>query len=454
MSLMKILQTFFLSAAITVFLVACNGPVSPVVIEPPVVVEQTAFNLGITVMGATGASVRVLNAAGEIKFNDTVTGSKTLSALPKGKYTVTGGAVANFTAPAAQTADLSAGNDSVTLTYTAAAGQALALDKIQGTLSDPLARGNKIGVFLANSVLTSVLVGSDGSVSLPLTTPPASELFPFLPPAGSNCTYTGTGSANTGKTFFASDLAVYSPQGDVIGAVIETPVGGSGTSTLIHVYADSAQTYKGTVKCVTPSSTFSYRIDLQMVAGWNALISDGTASSDFTFVTAPAGTRVQLNLDKLAASVDIVLATPSLTLTAGQSVTTNATIYQVGGLSGKIDLSTDVAGVSVEPASVTLPVLGTQSVRGQSLFDILALTSHGLRPLKVGAQRVNTVMTFKASADAKGFTGTMTLLAKQNSQVVGQTNVGLSLTAPAVSVNFQNNQFVISLALEKVPPFR
>ncbi|WP_310583234.1 hypothetical protein [Deinococcus sp.] len=111
------------------------------------VVEQTAFNLGITVMGATGASVRVLNAAGEIKFNDTVTGSKTLSALPKGKYTVTGGAVANFTAPAAQTADLSAGNGTVTLGYTSAAGQALALDKIQGTLSDPLAPGNTLNVF-------------------------------------------------------------------------------------------------------------------------------------------------------------------------------------------------------------------------------------------------------------------------------------------------------------------
>ena len=113
---MKILQTFFLAAATTVFLAACNSPTPPVVIEPHVVVEQTAFNLGITVSGAAGAPVRVLNAAGEIKFNDTVTGSKTLSALPKGKYTVTGGAVANFTAPAVQTADLSAGNGSVTLT--------------------------------------------------------------------------------------------------------------------------------------------------------------------------------------------------------------------------------------------------------------------------------------------------------------------------------------------------
>lgn len=238
MSLMKILQTFFLSAAITVFLVACNGPVSPVVIEPPVVVEQTAFNLGITVSGAAGAPVRVLNAAGEIKFNDTVTGSKTLSALPKGKYTVTGGAVANFTAPAAQTADLSAGNGSVTLTYTAAAGQALALDKIQGTLSDPLAPGNTLNVFFGNSVLASSKVSADGSVSLSLTAPPLASLNPFLPPAGSSCSYTG--ALNAGKVFVTDNVILNGSQGDAIGVVTERPVGGSSAASVLHAYADIA----------------------------------------------------------------------------------------------------------------------------------------------------------------------------------------------------------------------
>ena len=122
---------FFLSVATSVFLAACTSPTPP---GPPVVVEQTTYDLGITVTGVASAPVTVLNAAGEIKFDATVTGSKTLSALPKGKYTVTGGAVANFAAPAAQTADLSAGNGAVTLAYTAAAGSALALDRIQGTL--------------------------------------------------------------------------------------------------------------------------------------------------------------------------------------------------------------------------------------------------------------------------------------------------------------------------------
>ena len=104
MSHIKTPQMFFLSLATGVLLAACNPSAPP---GPPVVAEQPTYDLGITVTGVAGAPVKVLNAAGEIKFDATVTGSKTLSALPKGKYTVTGGAVANFAAPATQTADLS-----------------------------------------------------------------------------------------------------------------------------------------------------------------------------------------------------------------------------------------------------------------------------------------------------------------------------------------------------------
>ena len=63
------------------------------------------------------------------------------------------------------------------------------------------------------------------------------------------------------------------------------------------------------------------------------------------------------------ARVAMFLDTTSIVLKAGESATVNATIYQNGGISGKLDLSTDVPGVTVEPASVTLPTLGTQSVR-------------------------------------------------------------------------------------------
>ena len=439
---MKIFQMFFLSLATGVLLAACNPSPPPVV--PPVVTEPTAFDLGITVTGAPNAPVKVLNAAGEIKFDDTVTGSKTLSALPKGKYTVTGGAVANFTAPAVQTADLSAGNGSVTLGYVAAAGQAL--DKIQGTLSDPQAPGNTLKVFFGNSVVASSKVGADGNVSLSLPAPPPASLTPFLPPAGSSCTYTG--APNAGKVFVTDNVRLTGSQGDAIGAVTEQPVGGSSTASVLHAYADIAQNNQGTIACFGSPPV---KVDVRLLPGWNVLIIDKDAGGTITVVTAPPEARVQLKLDKFPANVSIVLDAPSLTLKAGESVTVNATIFQRGGLSGKIDLSTDVPGVTVDPASVTLPVLATQSVGGQSLLDSLVFTSYGLSPLNVGAQRLNTVLTFKASADAKGFTGTMNLIASQGGKQIGQTGVSLNLVAPSVTATIQYAQNITVQRGQSVP---
>ena len=431
---MKILQIFFLSAVTTVFLAACNPP------TPPVVVEPTTFDLGINVTGVPGAPVKVLNAAGEIKFDATVTGSKTLSALPKGKYIVTGGAVANFAAPAAQTADLGGGNGTVTLGYTAAAGQALALDKIQGTLSDPQAPGNTLNVFLGdiNSVLASSKVGADGSVSVSLTAPPLASLSPFLPPAGSSCSYTGT--LNAGKVFATDNVRLNGSQGDAIGAVIERPVGGSNTASVLHAYADIAQNDQGTVACFGSPPV---KLNVRLLPGWNALIVDKDAGGTITVVTAPSDTRVQLVLDKFPANVSIVLDTPSLTLKAGESVTVNATIFQRGGLSGKIDLSTDILGVSVEPASVTLPVLSTQSVQSPSF--LIALSTN------ISAQSLTTPLTLKVAADVPRFSGTMNLIAKQAGKVVGQGDINVNLVVPAVTATIQYGQG-ITIARGQVLP--
>ena len=186
MSTMKLLPAFFLTSALVTVLTSCPAPTST-----PEPAPATTAELSITVTGVLNAPVKVTNSAGEVKFNDTVTGSKTLSTLPKDKYTVTGGAVANFVAPALVTADLSAGNGSATLTYTAQAGQALALDKIQGTLSDPLAKGADLTLFNNYTrdaqnyptVLGTVTVGPDGSFALPLVnTPPPQEFFSFSNP--------------------------------------------------------------------------------------------------------------------------------------------------------------------------------------------------------------------------------------------------------------------------------
>jgi len=437
---MKIFPLSLTSAALAAALTACGGST-----PPPAVVNTSDLN--ITVTGVNSAPVKVTNAAGDVKFNDTVTGSKTITALPKDKYTVTGAAIANFVAPAPVTADLSSGNGSATLTYTPLTGQVLALDKVQGTFGDPLAKGGVLGVFLSQSILTSANVSADGSVTLPLTTPPASELYSFLPPAGSNCSYTGTGAGNTGKIYDA-DLGLFSSQGDYLGDVLEVPQGSS-TAVLLHTYANSAQTYQGTITCANPS--VRYVLNLQMATGWNALILDGDSNGNYTMTSAPADTRVRLELKKATAAVSMSLDTPSLTIKAGESVTANATFYQDGGISGKIDLSTDVPGLTIEPASVTLPALGTQNVKTRSLMDRVAITAQGPRPLKVGTQKLTTVLTFKAAADASSFNGSMNLIAKQGNSTVGKLPVALSLIVPSISAALPSGSSVTVERYQSVP---
>jgi streptogramin lyase len=97
--------------ALTVTITACTDPVP----------TPATADLTLSLKNVASARVKVTNAAGEIKFDDSVIGSKTLSALPTGKYTVTGSNTATFAAPAPQTLELTA-NTTATLNYTALKG--------------------------------------------------------------------------------------------------------------------------------------------------------------------------------------------------------------------------------------------------------------------------------------------------------------------------------------------
>jgi trimeric autotransporter adhesin len=425
----------------TADLSAGNGTVTLNYLASPV---STTADLTVAVTGVPAAPVKITDAAGAVKFDGPVTGSKTLSALPRGKYTVTGGAVADFAPPATQTADLSAGNGAATLNYLALAGQAVVLDKIQGTLSDPLAKGNRMGVLLSDrSVLSMATVSMDGTISLPLLVPPTSELSPFLPSAGSSCTYIGTSTGNSGGVFAANPV-LYSAQGDLIGNVYETPVGTVGSVFLVRLYSATSQSYQGTVTCSTPA--FSNRFNVLLVAGWNALLYSVDPQGNVGISSAPADTRVQLNLDKRTEAVYIQLSTKALALKAGESTTIDADFFQTGGISGKIDLSTNVPGVTVEPATITLAPLGTQSLRQRSVLDAVHLNVPGMHALGLGAQRLTTKLTIKAAADAGAFNNTMFVIAKQGVNEVGRVGVSLNLSAPGVQASIENSYTGLNVA--------
>ncbi|WP_407571296.1 hypothetical protein [Deinococcus altitudinis] len=439
---MKKHSIFFLSSMLPLVLAACGGSSSPVVTGP------TTFDLGITVSGVSAAPVKVLNSAGEVKFADTVTGSKTLSALPKDKYTVVGGAVANFTAPAPVLADLGSGNGSATLVYASAAGQVLSLDKIQGVLIDPLARGADLTLFNNYTkdaqnyltVLETVTVGLDGRFAIPLVkTPPAQEFFSF---SSSECSFQGSVVGASGKVAFYSSTYLDTKNGDPIGDVYEVVAGTDAKQVIVHVYADSPQTYQGKFICKDGSVETD---SVVLTTGWNALIVSRSETStpgvfNFDYTTASPMTRVETRLVKYDQAVDIFLDPSALTLKAGGVATVNAVIYQVGGVSGKIDLRTDVPGVTVEPSSVTLPTLGTQAV--PKSLAAASKKSRGLMPLSVSAQRLSTTLTFRAAPDVSAFTGTMNLIASQGGALLGKAGVALNLIIPGVTAAPQSGQTI------------
>ena len=440
---MKKLYYSALMAGLTAVLTACPQNPPPIV-EP---LPSATANLSVAVQGVPSAPVTVKNSAGAVAFSETVTGSKTFSSLPRDKYTVSGAAVNGYSTPVDVTADLTAGDGSATLSYTAQPGTALTAGSIQGTLSDPLVKGNLISAYILSSSgsltnLAKTAIGADGSVNLALPDVAASQLTRFLPAPGSSCSYAGTGAGSALRATQLDTVVAVTAQGDVLGDVLGVPVGGTSTALLTHLYADSAQSFQGTVSCPASTPPVSYALNLQFVQGWNSVIIDVDAKGNFTLTSTPAGTRVNLVFKRAASAVNLYLDTQNIALKAGGSQTVNASFQQIGGISGAIDLSTDVPGVTISPASVTLPTLGaSQGVSVQSLATSASGAQfwngqQDVSQQSVGQQSLKTPLTVQAAANAASFSGTMNIIAKQGGVVVGKGSVSLALTAPSVSVNF------------------
>lgn len=325
------------------------------------------------------------------------------------------------------------------------AGNALSLDRIQGILSAAESHGGTLTLYNGYTKdghgflteLVSAQVGVDGSVNLPLTNvPPSQEFDSFL---GGSCTFKGKTEGGTGKVAFYLQSELDASQGDPVGDVSETVAGSGGKVLVLRVYADSPQTYRGIYTCSSGSVT---TFDVALRKGWNALTYSATSATAASVLSAPVDIRTELTLEKYTPKVAIFFGTPALNLKAGESVTTNATFYQIGAISGKIDLSTDVAGVSVEPASVTLTPLGTQGVNARDLFGSVAQTPKALHVLSVGAQKLTASLTFRAGSDANGFNGSMNVLASQGGKAVGKQSVPLSLVTPKVLIQTTGSQDV------------
>ncbi|MBZ9753069.1 hypothetical protein K7W42_19715 [Deinococcus sp. HMF7604] len=365
---------------LTVLLTACPQPDPP---QPP---KPTPFAFTVNLTGVSSAPVKVTNTTTNAVLNEGALASgKTFSDLSAGTVLkIEPGAVNGYTAPAAQTVTLDA-NKTVTLEYKAvqAPGNAVKNDSIQGTVTGIPYAGK---VVLADArgfdAKNAGTLSASGSVSLPLNVAPA-NLFPILPTYGSDCTFTGTASDNPSVRFFTS-MDVMNAEEDLLASIEEIALTGAvAGSRVVRVYSTSAATIKGTVNCMY---TGSYTLDLTLQAGWNAITSSSTASSS-GLKSVTGDVRSELRARLYEPRVTVQLPDAALDFTANDTVTVPVNFYQDGAFNGQVSLSTSFPGLTVEPATLTLPALSTQSA-GAAAY---------LRGLGLSPQRVKTNLTFRYS---------------------------------------------------------
>lgn len=403
-----------LSAALvslTVLLTACPGPGQ----ERPQPPET--FALTVKVEGVPQATVTVVNDTTKAEaFSGTVTGSKTLTLKAGEVFRVEGKAVNGYVTPDAQTVTLD-GNKTVTLTYRAAAQPGVALDpaRLQGTLSGWTFGAGEVAAYFSWSDtlldLHPATVTVAGAVDGALPTPP--ELAPLL----GNCIFTGERSLPDVDVEFP-ELGAFSRTGDFLGTVTERTADGR---PVARVYSARAATFKGRASC--GSSVFD--LDLTLVQGWNAISEEpGTQGQPPRVRSVAPGTRVTLAFEQADEQVNVYFDDlAEITLRTGQSVTRDAFLEQMGGLSGTVTLETNVPGVTVTPATITLPVLGAQSTGERTALA------------RLSAQAVATRLTFTAAANAPAYSGPLNIVVKQSGrQMGGGTLPSLRVIAPSVSV--------------------
>jgi len=377
------------------------------------------------VTGVASAPVTVTNAAGEVKFSGPVTGSKSLPGLALGLYTVTAGAVSDYAAPAAASADLSKGNGSTTLNYTSLPGQGLSSSLITGTL--PGWTFGAANVYFERGTQPTVKgqVDASGAVRLPIPAAIDSKaLSSFL----GDCTFNGVASNLNVQAGAYSDFRTYAQGGDLLGVVQEQLI--SNGHDVWHIYSAEDASFDGALRCGDTLTT----LKLDLKKGWNyaeytPVPSGQTSGAVLTTLAADARTQVAFISAK--PGVYVALDNPSLNISAGAQLTRKVTVYQTGNYSGTVQLSTTVPGLSVEPKTLTLAPLGTLVLKPSGSVHLdRVVAQQGLT-----RQSVATTLTFSAAADAQVHVANAkdALVATDTAgTTVGTTPLQVSLNAPVV----------------------
>ncbi len=293
---------------------------------------------------------------------------------------------------------------------------------LQGVLPDWKYGEGWLGNLYSYATFGTVSAGGVVGGKLPAN-PAVQSLMGRNSYSGNSCTFTGTQTAGDIGTYGTGpELGVFNSQNDRIGTLTErTP----DDEPVARVYSDADAIFKGTLNCWYSED----ELDLNLRRGWNvvALGKDGTVRS------LSAGTRTVLKYVQASEGIVVSLNQSYLELRAGQSKTLDVRLNQTGAISGDVTLETDVPGVTVTPATVTLPSLSATSVGGQG---------RGVGTLGLGAQAVSRTLTLTVAEDAKPYYGPMNLIVKKGGVEVGRATVySVSLTVPSVSAYFSDSSY-------------
>ena len=450
--------------ALTTILTACPGPNTP---------TPSTYSLTVNLSGVASAPVKVTNTTTSTTlFDGTLSSGKTFSGIAAGTVLkVEGGAVNTFATPAAQTVTLDA-DKTVTLEYKAAPqGSPVNQTAISGVINGSSLKISDVYLPTnSNGFWATSKVDAANAINLPLNAaPPSVDLYASYDP--SNCQ--GTISNPQARMLEAYYLNSYSPSGDLLGRVYEDALSGTGVtankSFVYRLYSTSDSTIKAICTYqLSGGGTYTEDVDISVKAGWNALLyTDTSASSTAQSATVRnvgSDVRTVLNFYPAKPKVSLFLNPSSLNFTNNDTVTVDADIVQVGGYSGTVSLSTDVAGLTVEPSSVSLTPLQAQSLAlrpkltqlglGQQLLST-KLTFKYAGSANLSSQPFNVIV--KDSAGQQVGTGVATVSAVHSGLVLYASNSGLklfqgsSIKVPFTINSIQNFGGSVSVTAEGLP---
>ncbi len=412
---------------LSALLSACGGGGT----TPP---SSSTFTLTVNVAGLPGAPVKIINTTSNTTlFDGALTGSKTFGDVAAGSVlSVQGGAVNSYATPAAQRVTLD-GNKSVTLEYKAAAQAGVAVSNTQ--ISGKVA-GTDLQIDSANLLSHSDPFFGEAMVKNNVLTLDLASLVPATDDLLSGFYSTGCSGTNTDASALILDslsLNAYSPQGDLIGTIREKIVSGPDAALpnalVYRLYSDRAFTFRGECQyTLTDGTVITEKNDIQAIKGWNTLVFAGEGQN-VTVKNAASGNRAELTFTSAAPRVAVRLDPESLTFSDNDLLTVDARVIQIGNYSGTVKLSTNIAGLSVEPATLTLnplPKMSGQSAGGRSAR---------LRMLNLQPQLLATRLTFRYAGTTNLTNTPFEILVKDsNAAQVGNGTGKITVTRAGIAV--------------------